>query len=84
MCDGSPSKFCTADAVSGSRPAAKSLFWNILAVSHYGSRFCGDQGVSRDCKLFEINILTNDDKKKQRPFPDCHPEEGGFCPTKDL
>ncbi len=42
---------------------AKSLFGNILAVSHYGSIFCPDRGRSKTDKLFALNILRGSAKK---------------------
>jgi hypothetical protein len=63
MREGSPIKFSTADPLSGSRTAAKSLFRNILAVSPCGSRFWGDQGVSPRGKFLWINTLEERMKK---------------------
>jgi len=45
----------TADR--GPRTAAKSLFWNILAVSLCGSRFCEDRLECPGDKSLWINIL---------------------------
>jgi hypothetical protein len=37
---------------------AKSFVWNILRVRYLESRFCADQIGFRECKVFEIKILT--------------------------
>jgi hypothetical protein len=37
---------------------AKSFVWNILRVKYLESRFCADQSGLRECKVFEIKILT--------------------------
>jgi hypothetical protein len=36
---------------------AKSLFWNILPASPFGSRFCGPAGLCHHRNFSEINIL---------------------------
>ena len=44
----------------------KSLFWNILLVSPYSSRFYRDTTPSRSSKLLRINILEKGSKKKSK------------------
>jgi hypothetical protein len=57
MRDGSPNHLFPAGSLAGFRPSAKSLFWNILAVSPCGSRFCQDRFRSKLPNPFGINIL---------------------------
>ncbi len=90
MREGSPNQFSITDPVSGSRTAAKSLFWKILAASPCGSRFCGDSEGYPLGKFFRIRILGDWAKKNVRgvlrvrhPWPagtlhftDC---TGGAC-----
>ena len=66
MREASPNQFCTSDLVSGSQRAAKSLFWNILAASPCGSRFCGDSEGYPVGKFFWVNILGESAKKNWR------------------
>jgi hypothetical protein len=52
------SQFRTPGRPSGLRLDAKSLSQNILAVSHFDSRFCADPSQHRLSKSFKINILA--------------------------
>ncbi len=77
MREASPNQFCTSDLVSGSQSAAKSLFWNILAASPCGSRFCGDSEGYPVGKFFWVNILGESAKKNLEASISsyCHSEQ---------
>ena len=59
----SPDKFSTTALLSGAQSTAKSLFWNILAISPYGSRFCADSTLYQLHKFLRMNILGKQKKK---------------------
>ncbi len=70
MREGSTNKFSTTDPLSdGSGSEAKSLFRNILAVSHYGSGFCPGSAISNASKFLEMNILGKRIEKNIETYP---------------
>ena len=69
MREGSINKFSNTDPLSGSRSEAKSLFRNILAVSHYGSGFCPGSAISNASKFLQMNILGKRIEKNIERYP---------------
>jgi hypothetical protein len=65
MHNGFPKHWFTAGLLGCSKPAAKSLFRNILPVSPCGSIFWQDQAVSLPPKSLEINNLEERAKKNE-------------------
>ena len=98
MRTGSPNRFRTTHNPSSSDAQAKSLFWNILPVTPYGSRFCADSARYPLSKSFRMKILGNRRKKyvetSDRPGPEARPKSlfrkilplspfgSRFCPDK--
>jgi hypothetical protein len=69
MRDRSPNKLSNANPAKRSQFAAKSLFWNILPVSHCGSIFCRQATGFSSCNANEINILAQSEEKNVQPYP---------------
>ena len=63
MRESSPNNFSTSAPLSGSHSQANPLFWNILAVSPCGSRFCPDPTRSLAHNCLRMNTLENRQKK---------------------
>jgi len=63
MREGSPNQFATAVPVNDLEFEAKPLFWNILSVSAYGSRFCLHRPIPTLGKSKKTNILGEAAKK---------------------
>src|SRR6266536_1051228 len=66
MREDSPNQLSTPGSLNGRRTQAKSLFWNILAVSPCSSRFCKDLDRSIPNKSLRMNILEKAREKKWR------------------
>ena len=69
MREGPPNQSCTTPDPYCSQPKAKSLFWNILAVSAYGSRFCTAPRRRLHSKSFRMNILERCQSMEGRNDP---------------
>ena len=50
MREGSYRRVSIAELLSGAQASAKSLFWNILRISAWGSIFCEDDAHTGDGK----------------------------------